>query len=380
MLAQIRPALVALLVLTLITGVAYPFAVTGVAKLALRDKADGSLVRDKDGNVIGSRLIGQPFSDAKYFWGRLSATSVDVGLVGREGATQPMTDKGEPAIVADAAAPPSLPYNAENSVGPNYGPTSPELAKAAQARIDALKEADPENTAPIPVDLVTSSASGLASRHQPGGGALSSAPRGQSTRTCDRRRCEGAGHCACARARSRRAWRAAGECAGAQSGARRAGEQESLTRCVERIPCRNVSAIRRGLRCGRQREEFGGRGGSKLHGKMEERIMLSRRRFTSVVCLLAASAPGIALAQEPTDQPPNQQPTPPPPPPVAPPPVVAPPPPAAPAPTAPAAADTKKEPPAEPFAFGDFTWLNGATASTRRCSTLRTSRPSSSST
>ena len=161
MLAQIRPALVALFLLTLLTGVAYPLAVTGVATVALRDKAEGSLIRDNEGNVVGSRLIGQNFSDPKYFWGRLSATSLDVGLAGREGATQPVGEQGQVVEPAAAAAPPSLPYNAENSVGTNFGPTSPELTKAAQARIDALKEADPDNDMPIPVDLVTASASGL---------------------------------------------------------------------------------------------------------------------------------------------------------------------------------------------------------------------------
>ncbi len=118
-----------LAILTLITGVAYPLLVTGVAKAAFADKANGSLVV-KDGKVVGSSLIGQPFDDPKYFWGRLSATA--------------------PA-----------PYNASSSTGSNLGPTNDALTKAAKARIDALHEADPANTAPIPVDLVTSSGSGL---------------------------------------------------------------------------------------------------------------------------------------------------------------------------------------------------------------------------
>jgi K+-transporting ATPase ATPase C chain len=145
MLAQIRPALVCLFLLTLLTGVLYPLAVTGVAKLALRKKAEGSLIVDKNGQVIGSSLIGQPFSDPKYFWGRLSATTATSDLV----------------TIADPAHPPSLPYNAENSLGSNLGPRNPDLGKNAQARIDALKEADPDAVGPVPVDLVTSSASGL---------------------------------------------------------------------------------------------------------------------------------------------------------------------------------------------------------------------------
>ena len=118
-----------LAVMTLITGVAYPLLITGVAKAAFPEKANGSLVV-KDGKVVGSSLIGQPFEDPKYFWGRISATA------------------------------PS-PYNAGSSTGSNLGPTNDALTKAAKARVDALHEADPGNDAPIPVDLVTSSGSGL---------------------------------------------------------------------------------------------------------------------------------------------------------------------------------------------------------------------------
>jgi K+-transporting ATPase ATPase C chain len=134
MLAQLRSAIVALLALTLVTGVAYPLIVTGIAKVAFAKQASGSLI-SRDGVVIGSTLIGQSFSDPKYFWGRLSAT-----------------------VDANAKA---LPYNAGASGGSNLGPLNPALAEAAKARAEALRAADPTNTAPIPIDLVTASASGL---------------------------------------------------------------------------------------------------------------------------------------------------------------------------------------------------------------------------
>ncbi len=127
---HLRPALVSLALLTLITGVAYPLVVTAIAKVAFPSQAGGSLITDKDGKVLGSRLIGQPFDDPKYFWGRPSATS-------------------------------PFPYNAASSSGSNQGPTNPALIKAVQDRVDALRAADPGNTAPVPVDLVTASASGL---------------------------------------------------------------------------------------------------------------------------------------------------------------------------------------------------------------------------
>ncbi len=126
---HLRPALVSLALLTLITGVAYPVVVTVIAQVAFPSQANGSLIV-KDGKVIGSALIGQPFDDPKYFWGRPSATS-------------------------------PFPYNAASSSGSNLGPTNPALAKAVQERVDALRAADPGNIASVPVDLVTASASGL---------------------------------------------------------------------------------------------------------------------------------------------------------------------------------------------------------------------------
>jgi len=126
---QLRPALTLFVTLSLVTGLVYPLAVTGIAKLVFPDRADGSLIT-RDGKVIGSDLIGQSYNDPKHFWGRPSATS-------------------------------PMPYNASGSSGSNLGPSSPALADAVEARIAALRSADPENTAPVPVDLVTASASGL---------------------------------------------------------------------------------------------------------------------------------------------------------------------------------------------------------------------------
>jgi K+-transporting ATPase ATPase C chain len=134
MLAQLRAAIVSLLVLTVITGVAYPLLVTGIAQAAFPAKANGSLVL-KDGKPVGSRLIGQSFDEPKYFWGRLSATS-------------------------DANGKP-LPYNGASSVASNLGPTNPALVDEVKARIDALRAADPDAAPSVPVDLVTSSGSGL---------------------------------------------------------------------------------------------------------------------------------------------------------------------------------------------------------------------------
>jgi potassium-transporting ATPase KdpC subunit len=126
---QFRPALMMLILLSAITGVAYPLIVTGVARIAFPFQAEGSLIM-RDGKPAGSMLIGQPFSDPKYFWSRPSATS-------------------------------PYPYNASASSGSNQGPTNPALADAVKDRIKALKEADPGNTAPVPADLVTASGSGL---------------------------------------------------------------------------------------------------------------------------------------------------------------------------------------------------------------------------
>jgi len=129
MLKHVRPALVSLVLLTAITGLLYPLVVTGIAQVIFPRQANGSLIM-KDGKAVGSELIGQPFDDPKYFWSRPSATS-------------------------------PFPDNAGSSGGSNLGPTNPDLQKAVQGRIDALKAADPGNTAPIPVGLVTASGSGL---------------------------------------------------------------------------------------------------------------------------------------------------------------------------------------------------------------------------
>ena len=123
---QLRPAITLLAALTLITGVIYPLAVTGIAQLVFPHQANGSVIVI-DGKAYGSELIGQQFDDPKYFWGRLSAAG----------------------------------YNAAASSGSNYGPLNPALTDMVQARIDALKTADSENPLPIPVDLVTASGSGL---------------------------------------------------------------------------------------------------------------------------------------------------------------------------------------------------------------------------
>jgi K+-transporting ATPase ATPase C chain len=135
MLKQLRPAVVSLLLFTLITGILYPLVVTGIAQVLFPHQANGSLIL-QNRKAVGSELIGQSFDDPKYFWGRLSATG-------------------------------TFPYNAFNaqnltaSSGSNYGPLNPALLTAVKARIAALKAADPNNTAPIPVDLVTASGSGL---------------------------------------------------------------------------------------------------------------------------------------------------------------------------------------------------------------------------
>jgi len=126
----LRPALVLFALLAALTGIAYPLAVTGAAQVLFPAQAAGSIVFDKSGQPIGSALIGQAFNEPAHFWSRPSATA--------------------PA-----------PYNAAASGGANQGPTNPALVEAVKARIDALRAADPGNTAPVPVDLVTASASGL---------------------------------------------------------------------------------------------------------------------------------------------------------------------------------------------------------------------------
>jgi potassium-transporting ATPase KdpC subunit len=125
----IRPAIVLFLTMTVLTGIVYPLAVTGLAQVFFHDQATGSVLM-VDGHAVGSRIIGQSFSAPKYFWSRPSATAPQ-------------------------------PYNAIASGGSNQGPLNPALTDAVKSRIDALKAADPANPLPIPVDLVTASASGL---------------------------------------------------------------------------------------------------------------------------------------------------------------------------------------------------------------------------
>ena len=125
----IRPAVTLLLLMTVLLGVVYPVVITGIAKVAFPTQAGGSLIM-KDGKAIGSTLIGQNFTAPKYFWGRPSATG-------------------------------NAPYNGTASAGSNLGPLNPALTDAIKGRIDALRAADPGNNAPVPVDLVTASGSGL---------------------------------------------------------------------------------------------------------------------------------------------------------------------------------------------------------------------------
>jgi potassium-transporting ATPase KdpC subunit len=129
MLTHVRAAIVSLALFTVVTGLAYPVVVTVIAQLVFPHQANGSLIM-KDGKPAGSALIGQPFDDPKYFWGRPSATS-------------------------------PFGYNAGSSVASNLSPTNADLIKAVQGRVDALRAADPGNTVPVPVDLVTASGSGL---------------------------------------------------------------------------------------------------------------------------------------------------------------------------------------------------------------------------
>lgn len=126
---QLRPAVTLFVALSLITGLAYPLVVTGVAQTAFPEAANGSLILE-NGQPVGSALIGQGFSDPGHFWSRPSATA-------------------------------PMPYNAANSAGSNLAPTAPALVEAVRARVAALRQADPGNLAPVPVDLVTASASGL---------------------------------------------------------------------------------------------------------------------------------------------------------------------------------------------------------------------------
>jgi K+-transporting ATPase ATPase C chain len=126
---QLRPAASLLIALTLVVGIAYPLAITGVARVAFPSQAEGSLLHDGN-RIIGSRLIGQAFSDPKYFWGRPSATG-------------------------------PYPYNGTASGGSNLGPLNPSLIDQVKANAKALRDANPGNAQPVPVELVTASASGL---------------------------------------------------------------------------------------------------------------------------------------------------------------------------------------------------------------------------
>lgn len=130
MFKTIKPAVSLLLAMTLLTGVLYPTVVTGVAQLLFAGQANGSLIQNSQGKAIGSSLIGQAFTSPGYFWDRPSATG-------------------------------PFPYNAGASSGSNLGPTNPAFLDAVKARIEALRAADPDNKSPVPVDLVTASASGL---------------------------------------------------------------------------------------------------------------------------------------------------------------------------------------------------------------------------
>jgi K+-transporting ATPase ATPase C chain len=129
MLQQLKPVLMVFFLLTVVTGIIYPLLVTGVAQLVFPEKANGNLIR-KESGYAGSELIGQPFDDPKYFWGRPSAT-------------------------------PYFPYNSASSSGSNLGPSNPALVEAVKARVQAFQAADPGNKSRIPIDLVTSSGSGL---------------------------------------------------------------------------------------------------------------------------------------------------------------------------------------------------------------------------
>jgi K+-transporting ATPase ATPase C chain len=129
MVRELRPVLIVFVLLTLVTGVAYPLVTTLIGRLAFPSQVTGSII-ERDGRAVGSRLLGQPFSSPQYFWSRPSATG-------------------------------PMPYNGAVSSGSNQGPLSPALTEAVQERIAALRQADPGNSAPVPVDLVTASGSGL---------------------------------------------------------------------------------------------------------------------------------------------------------------------------------------------------------------------------
>jgi len=141
--SNLRPALVTFAALAFLTGLTYPLALTGAGRLLFKHKAQGSLI-ERDGRILGSELIGQHTEDPKYFWGRLSATG-------------------------------GFPTNAANSGGSNLAPSNPELPKATERRILALRAADPGNAEPVPVDLVTASGSGLDPHISPASAAFQAA-------------------------------------------------------------------------------------------------------------------------------------------------------------------------------------------------------------
>jgi K+-transporting ATPase ATPase C chain len=140
---SLRPLVVLFVALTVVTGVIYPAVVTAVSRAAFADKASGSLI-EKNGKVVGSELIGQQFDAPNYLWGRLSATTPN-------------------------------PYNAQSSSASNLGPTNPALSDEVKGRLSALHDADPTNSAPVPVDLVTSSGSGLDPQISPAAAAYQAA-------------------------------------------------------------------------------------------------------------------------------------------------------------------------------------------------------------
>ncbi len=144
-LKHLRTAAISFVLFSILTGLLYPLAITGIAQLIFPWQANGSLIK-KDGKIVGSALIGQPFSDPKYFWSRPSATS-------------------------------PYQYNAGASAATNYGPLNPALNAEANQRISDLKKVDPSNTRPVPVDLVTSSGSGLDPGHQHRSGTVPASSR-----------------------------------------------------------------------------------------------------------------------------------------------------------------------------------------------------------
>ncbi len=192
MLNQIRPAMLMIVVMTIITGLIYPLGMTGIAHVLFHHQANGSLI-DRDGKIVGSELIGQNFASDRYFHPRPSAT------------TEP--DPKDPTKTI------AVPYAADNSAGSNLGPTSKALVGRVKADTAKLQAENP--SVPVPVDLVTTSASGLP-RYYPSGSPLPGAPRRQGAK-CLRRSAARAGRGACREALPRRHRRTARQRAGTQS-------------------------------------------------------------------------------------------------------------------------------------------------------------------